>query len=127
MGAVVTHSQKSKDWEKVIDEAIGEVTKLVGAVSVELWCFLPRPASVDRFYPAVYPDIDKLARAVLDGMKRIYEDDSRVVDLVTHKRYATEDFSPGILVYIQEKVDDVYELAMLKEFQGQWGKDRVGS
>lgn len=39
--------------------------------------------------PATKPDVDKLARATLDALTgAIFDDDSRIVDLVVRKRYA---------------------------------------
>ncbi len=122
-GTVVTHGVKSKKWEKTVLAEAKTVTPLVGAISAELWFFMPRPKSVKRFYPAVVPDIDKLARAVLDGLKEVWEDDARVVDLVTHERYATEDFPSGVLVHLQEKMEDQYELEILKACRAQWRAD----
>lgn len=104
--AVVTHSDKSKKWEKAIREYLSEQFRaFTGPVSVELWFFLSRPKTVTRPYPSTVPDLDKLERAVLDALATVWEDDSRVVDLDTHKRYADEEFPPGVLIFVQEKVD----------------------
>lgn len=50
---------------------------------------LPRTVK-NRPYPSVRPDVDKLARAVLDGLTAggVFTDDARVVDLHARKRYA---------------------------------------
>jgi Holliday junction resolvase RusA-like endonuclease len=69
--------------------------------------FLPRPATVKlskRALPIVPPDVDKLARALLDGLGQglngkvgdgvIYGDDSQVVELLARKFYA-DDRAPG--------------------------------
>lgn len=55
---------------------------------------MPRPASVKpakRYYPTVAPDLDKLLRALLDGIGQsgvIWGDDSQVVRLTAWKAYA---------------------------------------
>lgn len=76
--------------------------RLDGPVWVELVFFLPRPASVSRVVPFVRPDLDKLVRAVLDGLTcrggvGLLCDDSRVVRLVAEKRYA-DGCDAGVLV-----------------------------
>jgi len=106
IGTVVTHGTKSKKWEAQIKSALGEGAPLVGALAVELWFWMPRPVSVTRPYPSVIPDIDKLIRAVLDGVKGSIEDDSRVVDLEVYERYSVEEMDPGVFVYVYERADD---------------------
>lgn len=70
------------DWPMLLDSAC-EVT---------LWFRLQAPKSRPRELPFVKPDIDKLARAVLDALtiSRVIADDSRVTDLVARKRYADD-------------------------------------
>lgn len=92
-------------------------TTLEGPVAVNIGFYLDRPANQygtgrnagvikdsARPYPAVTPDIDKLARAILDALTDAgaYVDDSRVVDLTTWKRYA-DGRSPGALIQITPK------------------------
>ncbi len=123
-GAIVTHSDKSKVWEKHIRTHLKDLRPLVGPVTIELWFFLPRPKSVTRPFPSVVPDLDKLDRAIMDGLKDIWEDDSRVVTIETHKRYADEDFPVGVMIRIQEKVDDWdQERQLLLKFREQYRRD----
>ena len=50
-------------------------------------------------YPAVLPDIDKLARAILDALTGVvWRDDAQVVALDVYKRYATGDLVTTIEV-----------------------------
>lgn len=62
---------------------------------------LLRPAAPK--YPAGRPDLDKLARAVLDGLTAggAWKDDSQVVLLQLAKFYADDD-QPGCTIFIQE-------------------------
>jgi Holliday junction resolvase RusA-like endonuclease len=120
MGAVVTHGAKSKQWEGKVREALAGLDPLAGPLTVELWFWVQRPSSVTRPYPSVVPDIDKLTRAVLDGMKGAIEDDSRVVDLEVHERYATEEIGPGVFVYVYERPDDrEIELGLVRMIRAQ--------
>lgn len=100
-----------KPWRKTVTAAA--VTALAGRpalrdepVAVVLQFRFVRPKSVRREHPHVKPDIDKLARAVLDGLTDagVWGDDSQVIDLHPTKAYAAE---AGVLVrvgrYINEK------------------------
>jgi crossover junction endodeoxyribonuclease RusA len=61
---------------------------VVGGIAIELdFIFIP-PKSVKREAPWVKPDLDKLIRAVLDGLSGVaYEDDCQVVTITAHKHY----------------------------------------
>lgn len=71
---------------------------------VRLAFVMPRPASAGKKTtpPAVKrPDVDKLARAILDAITDVLiHDDSAVVDLHAHKRMAELDEAPGVHVTI---------------------------
>lgn len=75
-----------------------------GAVFVVADFFMPRGATVKRRFPAVTPDVDKLLRALLDGITvaEVWTDDSRVVTAHATKRYADGDQRPGVRVRIGE-------------------------
>jgi crossover junction endodeoxyribonuclease RusA len=61
---------------------------VTGGIAIELdFIFIP-PKSVKRSAPWVKPDLDKLIRAVLDGLSRVaYEDDCQVIKIVANKHY----------------------------------------
>lgn len=66
---------------------------------------LPRPPSVrSRVWPYVKPDLDKLVRAVFDGMTEggVWRDDSRVCRLTTEKSYG----EPGCTIAVYRLLDD---------------------
>lgn len=105
---VVEDSKKSAPWRDSVSAAAAEAMNgadpIDGPVEVTVTFFSVRPASVKpakRPYPSVIPDVDKLARAVLDGLTAggVFTDDSRVVDLHASKRYATV---PGAEVTVRE-------------------------
>ena len=59
-----------------------------GAVKVEIDFIFLRPKSVKREFPSVVPDLDKLIRAVLDGLTgTAYEDDCQVILIQATKTY----------------------------------------
>lgn len=72
-----------------------------GALEVELWFYLPKPSSVSREFPSVMPDLDKLVRAVGDGLTKggAIIDDSRIVNLLAYKRYSLDGWT-GVKVQI---------------------------
>ena len=89
---------------------------LEGPVAVRLRFWLTRPAShygTGRNQavvkpsaprrPAGRPDVDKLARAVLDGltMGGAFADDSQVVDLQASKWYVTDGDAAGCVITVE--------------------------
>ena len=88
----VLHSQGSAlaVWRSLI----GWEAKSAGAsphslpVKITISFFMPRPKTVKRAYPSVAPDLDKLVRAVLDGLTGVaYADDGQVVQIHAQKLY----------------------------------------
>lgn len=82
---------------------------LQGALQVQLDIRLPVPASwprqrrtdalTGRSYPTGKPDIDNVAKALLDGLNRVlWHDDAQVVTLQASKCYAAE---PGVRVTVR--------------------------
>lgn len=77
-----------------------QIPPIDGAVAVRLEFVMPRPASTPKRStpPAIKrPDIDKLARGILDAITGIvFADDSRVTDLHATKRLAEIGETPGV-------------------------------
>lgn len=71
-------------------------------VELHLAFYLPKPKSVDRKFPSVKPDLDKLVRSTCDALTKsgIYKDDALVCWLFAHKQYAHD--KVGVLVGISE-------------------------
>lgn len=115
-GKTFVYEQNSKtqtSWRQDVIKAATEqrdavgLETLDGPVFVAVWFRLPRPASVNvrrRPYPCVKPDIDKLLRNTLDGLKQagVYRDDAQVIQVQVAKRYATDDpaGAPGATVRV---------------------------
>jgi crossover junction endodeoxyribonuclease RusA len=116
-GRVIEASKKLKPWRLAIAKAVeaglpAEHNIILGPVKVEVEFYLPRPATIKqskRSFPIVPPDVDKLARGLLDGLNqgedgkansgRLWADDSIVVELIARKFYA-DDRNPGAVVRI---------------------------
>ena len=104
------NNQKCKKWERAIRAAwlaeYGNPETLDEPVSVHLTFYLKRPQTPRWSVPAVKPDIDKLTRAVLDGLQEtkkdagLIKDDSRVWHLEVEKEYADSEDEMGVRVVV---------------------------
>jgi len=99
--------QKSKEltaWRNAINEVCrATMEPLEGPVTVHVTFMLQSPRSVQRAEPHVRPDVDKLARAALDGLTgAAFADDAQVVHLTAVKKYG----APGAVFVIEGKRDE---------------------
>lgn len=90
-------SAKQTEWTNRVLSVVREVAVdhelLTGPVSVRVTFHLPKPKSAPKSkrFPDKAPDIDKLARLVLDAMTgTLIEDDARVVFLQAIKQFAED-------------------------------------
>lgn len=104
--AVLTDQNRKrlKPWRALVTEiAQSAHTYLIpfeGAVRVYAVFVLPRGKSVRRVSPSVRPDLDKLTRALLDGVTdagNVWRDDAQVTQLEVEKVYGD---TPGVHVVI---------------------------
>lgn len=103
--AAITHDNKrTVPWqESVVQAALDAVGKaeasteagtypLLMPVEVSLTFYLPRPKTAPKRLTrqAKKPDLDKIARAILDGLTRsgVYADDGQVIHIDTWKHFA---------------------------------------
>lgn len=100
-----------KPWRKAIADAVNRAWVATGDSSqftepVIVWAtfYLPRPKSVKRLLPSVPPDLDKLCRALGDGLSvetpAALLDDSLIVQWHVAKVYA-DDHDAGVRVAIK--------------------------
>ena len=94
--------QKPKEltaWRNAIGSACRAImSPMEGAVEVNITFLLHRPRTVTRREPHVRPDVDKLARAALDGLTgAAFQDDAQVVRLSACKAYGI----PGAMFRIE--------------------------
>jgi Holliday junction resolvase RusA-like endonuclease len=99
-------------WRKAVSDAVvqgmqdsGDLSKFEGALKVEAVFYVTRKPTVKRAFPTVPPDVDKLARSLLDSLKPVWGDDSQVVRLEVSKKYATG--QPGVAVTITNYSESV--------------------
>lgn len=99
--------KKLKPWRAAIaDRAAGswlDRSQLLGPVEVYAVFVFERPKTVTRRMPSVKgADLDKLVRALLDGIgdaETVWKDDSQVVRLVVEKVYGAV---PGVHASVSE-------------------------
>jgi crossover junction endodeoxyribonuclease RusA len=104
----------TRGWPKSADRPR---VQLGGPVQVRAWFWLPRPKGHYRTgrnahllrdgapaRPAGTPDLDKLVRAVLDGLTDggAWKDDGQVVELTARKLYVLPGLTPGCKIEITE-------------------------
>lgn len=90
---------------------LSHVTKAEEDVEITLTFVLTKPKSVKRNAPHIRPDLDKLIRAVLDGLTGVaYEDDGQVIKLVAQKQYGDNE---GVWIRLTDnkKLRDSKQLA----------------
>ncbi|KKN74377.1 hypothetical protein LCGC14_0391780 [marine sediment metagenome] len=108
---VITSSNPNlKEWRNIVAfqaQGASDGRPLEGPVGVTAAFRLPRPKSrpkKDR-YPDRRPDLDKLVRALLDGMTGpVFADDSQVCMIEVRKSYALDE-SAGVVVRVWELAD----------------------
>jgi Holliday junction resolvase RusA-like endonuclease len=112
---IITSSNRNlKGWEqRVAHEAqvkaaeVGWMFDAKGSFDVEVHFFFPVPGSYPKkwwFAHTKRPDLDKLARAVLDGLTRIlFVDDAQVTGIEATKGYCVpaEGERPGVDVTVK--------------------------
>jgi Holliday junction resolvase RusA-like endonuclease len=80
-------------------EAVGYKPVTTGVKVIIKFIFNP-PKTVSRPLPWVKPDLDKLVRAVLDGLSGVaYVDDCQVVELVARKEYGPK---AGAIICVED-------------------------
>lgn len=109
---LVEASKKLKPWRQQIKSAAESAmldarwTTVDEPCRVHISFLMSRPVSAKREWHTVKPDLDKLVRAVLDGLTDagIWRDDSRVIALSASKAYAKD--TPGVVVTVTRGATD---------------------
>lgn len=98
------NKDKLKPWRAKVAAAADLGETFTGPVIVAAVFYMPRPKTVRRLLPSVKPDLDKLARALGDGMTDggLITDDALIVSWWIHKRYASEANPVGVRVLVVE-------------------------
>lgn len=98
------NAARLKPWRAEVAAAADLGHTFDGPVFVAATFFMPRPQRPKWWSPAVKPDVDKLTRALFDGMTDggLLADDARVTRAHVEKRYATDAHPAGVLVVVAE-------------------------
>ncbi len=106
--AYVPRDHPIHEWRKKIADRMrremGTCSPVSGvSLRVVMEFYLPQPASNKKPLPIGRPDLDNLAKAVLDaGNGLIWRDDSQVTTLATSKRWHDK---PGVWLMISEDTE----------------------
>lgn len=101
----IFHSQGSAlaTWRASIDIAARHAgaRPSMHPISMTMVFIFQKPKTVTRSEPTVPPDLDKLIRAVLDGLTAVaYKDDAQVTEIRAIKIYGER---PGVEIQVVEK------------------------
>lgn len=106
-GAIVTaDNPRLRDWRALVSLAAAEAMRgqppFRGPLGLGARFYLPRPQRAKgETWPSVRPDLDKLARSLLDSLTAIvWTDDAQVARLAVEKLYA--DGWTGVEVTVSE-------------------------
>lgn len=108
-GYLFDSNKNLRAWRKHCTETMQEQKQhetFTGPIHARIVIRLPKPKSVKREHPSVKPDIDKLARAILDSATDagIWKDDGQVVQLRVTKRYT--EYASSVVMNIWELNDE---------------------
>jgi len=104
--------QKTKDYQTLVEKIAWSETKcyfIDEPLVATILCYYPIPKSMPKYkrkmieegtlYPIVKPDLDNVAKAILDALNDIvYKDDNQVVELHIKKLYSD---IPRVVVKIE--------------------------
>ena len=111
---ITNDNPAAKQWQETVMDAAIEARRggplvrgelMAGPIVVDLAFRLARPLKLRSSIVThtTRPDVDKLARCVLDGLTGvIYADDGQVVATRLAKQYAPIDGRPGVTITISE-------------------------
>lgn len=113
---VTSDNAKTKPWQESITqaaiEARGAAPPIEEPVSLVVRFYLPRPKTAPKrvCVPAKKPDLDKLLRALKDGLTRggIYRDDAQVVEIKASKAFAAGHQDPAGAAGVPRAVVEVH-------------------
>lgn len=100
------NAPKLRAWRQTLLEHLGgRGIHMDGMLRVSMTFYMPRPQRPEYERPAVKPDLDKLVRAVNDGLTAsgIIADDARIVSMRLDEYYAESVMSPrGVYVSVEQ-------------------------
>lgn len=131
-GVMIESSKKVKPFREAIADAVFRAFVATGddrwfSEPVVVWAtfFMPKPRTVKRLLPSVPPDLDKMCRALFDGLEqnaKVIASDSMIVRVHASKVYAAVPGDVGVRVAIKtvalaESTGDLFATASEKSLQ----------
>jgi Holliday junction resolvase RusA-like endonuclease len=109
------HAEKIRLYALRAIESIPDFKPFDGPLEAEMWFFRSKPKSARKrdVLPLTRPDVDNYSRLTTDSLKGlVWTDDSQLVDVTLHKRYAEPGSEPRTEIRI-------FQLLKLSESRGQ--------
>lgn len=109
-GRMIEANPNLRAWRVVVTAAARQASKgfqfdKSAGIEVNLSFFMPKPKTVKRSMPTVKPDLDKLVRAILDGVTDagLWFDDGQVIKITARKNYTVT--TPKVFIKISHFLD----------------------
>jgi len=100
--------KNAKEWKELVKlQAIKyrppELLDQAISVWVNFSLLRPKSAPKKRKWPTKRPDLENLAKSIMDALKNvIYRDDSQIIDLYLTKRYCIDNQQPSVMIRIEQ-------------------------
>lgn len=99
-------ADKDKKYEQAVEDAYNNVTDhymFDGAVYLRIDAYFKIPKKTKLRLPTKKPDIDNIAKIIMDGLNKVaWNDDTQVITLKVNKCWSNE---PRVEVKIEEVVE----------------------
>lgn len=103
---VVFTPKRTRDNEKLIKALLRDQVQELptdAAIKVSVFFYMPKPKRCVRKYPSIHPDIDNMAKTLLDASNDIlWVDDRQIVDLFLVKRYVFDNDVPHTDIIVEK-------------------------
>lgn len=97
---------KTREYEQAVEDAYNNVTDhymFDGAVYLRIDAYFKIPKKTKLRLPTKKPDIDNIAKIIMDGLNKVaWNDDTQVITLKVNKCWSNE---PRVEVKIEEVVE----------------------
>lgn len=95
--------EKTRKYEREVIKAWNNREKFSGALYVKIEAFMKISQRCKTLRPTKKPDIDNIAKIIMDGLNKVaWDDDKQVVDLRVIKAWSNE---PRVEVTIKEVLE----------------------
>ncbi len=121
-GQLYPADKKLKGWQNITARMARRAATdepSIKPINLSITYYMPQTKPDDHGEFIKRPDLDKLARAIMDGLTGIiYHDDAQVYHLEAWKLYAPPDSQPGAVIEVSEALTEkCFDLGLLEAAQ----------